>query len=89
MKQKKTYVAPGLTVVQFRAERGYAASGDFTINGTAQYLDAAINSELARMNAENGNIGDDFAAGYFDNVDETNPTGSWVYTGSGAGGTWF
>lgn len=86
MKQKKTYVAPGLTVVQFRAERGYAAS-KFTLNGTAQYLDAAINAELTRMGAEDGNIGNDFAAGYFDNVDETTPTGSWVYTGNGT--NWF
>ena len=89
MKQKKKYVAPELTVVQFHAEHGYAASGDFTFSGTAQYIDAAVNAELARLNAEDGDVGNEFAAGYFDNVDETNPTGSWVYTGNGAGGTWF
>lgn len=29
--EKKHYIAPGLTVVSFRTERGYAASQDFLL----------------------------------------------------------
>lgn len=29
--EKKHYIAPGLTVVSFRTERGYAASRDFLL----------------------------------------------------------
>lgn len=87
MKQKKKYVAPELTVVQFHAERGYAASN--SVFSAAQQLDALLEDEIHRANAE-GSIGNDFAAGYFDNVDETNPTGNWVYDpNGGAGGNWF
>ena len=40
MKTKKEYIAPELTAVEFKAERGYAASGDllhifFPMNDTS------------------------------------------------------
>lgn len=86
MKQKQKYEAPGLTVVQFKAELGFATSGVFA---ATQQLDALIEDEITRANAAGG-IGNEFAAGYFDNEDMTNPTGSWVYdNGGGAGGSWF
>lgn len=85
MKQKQKYVAPGLTVVQFKAERGYAESN--AVFGAAQQINMMLEDQITMQMQSSG---DEFAAGYFENVDETNPTGNWVYDGNGgAGGTWF
>ncbi len=84
MKQKKKYVAPELTVVQFHAEHGYAASNEFTYY--ADYLNNQIQMQLADGSLADNDGSGNFAAGYMDNEDYTNnPTNGWQY---GAGG-WF
>ena len=85
MKQKQKYVAPGLTVVQFKAERGFAESNK--IFGAAQQINMMIDDQITMQMQD---ADKEFTAGYFDNQDMSNPTGNWVYDGNGgAGGSWF
>ena len=85
MKQKQKYVAPGLTVVEFRTERGFADSGN-PIFSAAQQINA-MTDEMVQQQVLSSQ---ELSAGYFENQDMTNPTGNWVYDGNGgAGGTWF
>lgn len=79
---KKQYIAPDLTAVVFRAERGYAASADNTVDAVAQQLnrwkdltDQQIMGEVDDQNlwaasqdvAGIGNETDGLQAGYFGN----------------------
>lgn len=84
MKQKKKYVAPELTVVQFHAERGYAASvtawnAAQTINTYVDQMmvDQALLDDQNQLTAANLDMSD--------NDQYTAPTGSWQYGGGG----WF
>lgn len=75
-KEKLKYEAPSLTSVVFRAEMGYAASfNEF------QVINQLMPEDLASMDVRN-----EFNAGQFTNVDQTQPSGNWVYTEQG---TWF
>ncbi len=85
MKQKKKYVAPELTVVQFHAEVGYAASLE---SWSASQVANTINDAIAQQALldEEGN----FSAGtMIGSEDHTSDGGSsdWHYMGDGL--TWF
>lgn len=78
MKKKLKYEAPVLTAVEFRTERGFAFSFAPASNEFTQALEQEVLMQL--------NSSTEFNAGQFTNVDQTNPSGSWVYTEEG---TWF
>ena len=85
MKQKKKYVAPELTVVQFHAERGYASSVVNNLFEASQQIDMLLQNEVdhAAQQADG-----EFAAGYFQEGNTTG--GGWVYDPNGGeGGSWF
>ncbi len=75
MKEKLKYEAPVLTTVEFRTESGYALS---TFN-MEQVITESV--DLGYL-AEN-----EFNAGQFTNVDQSDPSGAWVYSGDGS--SWF
>lgn len=76
MKEKLKYEAPALTAVEFRTERGFAESlPKFA-------ADQLIMEEIHLSQLSNS----EFNAGQFTNVDQTSPSGSWVYTEEGG---WF
>ena len=79
---KKQYIAPDLTAVVFRAERGYAASADNTVDAVANQLNqwaAQTQQEvMGTVDDQNlwaesqdvagiGNAEDGLQAGYFGN----------------------
>lgn len=84
-KVKKAYIAPLLTVVEFRAERGYEGSAAITWETPAQQINMFISAEMemADQRDANGNL----AAGYMgEQEDHSNDvSGSWSY----ANGSWF
>lgn len=85
MKQKKTYVAPGLTVVQFRMERGYAASmTEWSVSQVA----STINDQLAQQALldEENNLAAASMDGQFDYTN-AGASSDWHYTGNGS--SWF
>jgi hypothetical protein len=89
-KEKKNYESPQLTVVEFRVERGFAASDTDPQNyvmGASQaindYLDAEMAMRVANQDASGNVIASDMAR----NEDHTNDGGSsnWQYSNGG----WF
>ncbi len=84
-KNQKIYVAPQLTVVEFRMERGFA---DSTLLIQAQQtIDSYITNEVIQMQmgqTENGNV---VASGMNGNVDmsDAGSSSAWQY----ANGGWF
>lgn len=86
-KNKKIYEAPLLTVVEFRTEKGFAASDDNYIVNSQQaiqaFIDKEIHSQVMGMTTENGVV----AATMEGNEDHTNAGGgtSWQYSNGG----WF
>lgn len=77
MKEKLKYEAPALTTVEFRTEMGFAQSM-LTFN-----MDQVITESM-----DLGYLGDnEFNAGQFTNVDQSEPSGAWVYSGDGS--SWF
>ena len=76
MKEKLKYEAPVLTAVEFRTEMGFAQSVVFNME------------QVITESMDLGYLGDnEFNAGQFTNVDQTEPTGAWVYSGNGS--SWF
>ncbi len=84
-KNQKIYVAPQLTVVEFRMERGFA---DSTLLIQAQQtIDSYITNEVIQMQmgqTENGNV---VASSMNSNVDmsDAGSSSAWQY----ANGGWF
>lgn len=80
MKQKrKDYLPPRLTVVAFQTEQGH--TGSF---GSHQEIQTYTDPLLQILGNE---VNGEFAAGWFDNSDQSNPTQStgWQY----GNGDWF
>lgn len=84
-KEKNTYIPPILTVVEFKTERGYAASADVVWNA-AQEINMFVAAE-SDMTAGNDGSDGNMAAGYLGgNEDHSNDaSGSWSYSN----GSWF
>ncbi len=85
-KEKNTYMPPILTVVEFKTERGYAASGDAVWNA-AQQINMFVAAESDMVGQNDGSDGN-MAAGYLGgNEDHSSDGGgsSWSY----ANGRWF
>ena len=82
MEKRKTYVAPLLTTVEFRTERGYA----FSAFEATQQINNLVEQELVMQAAQNDGSGN-LVAGYLDgNEDHSNDgSGNWQY----ANGGWF
>ncbi len=86
-KVKKAYIAPLLTVVEFRTERGYEGSAAITWETPAQQINMFIMTEsgmITEEHDENGNL----AAGYMGGQEDHSGDGSssnWSY----ANGGWF
>ena len=51
-KIKKKYTAPGLTVVSFRTERGFAESGVYVFNGWAAGINDQLGQEIEMINVD-------------------------------------
>ncbi len=87
MKLKKDYIAPGLTVVSFKMEQGYASS---VVLATLGQLQIGIENELDRTNLY---MGDQMAD--ITNGGETNgyfgygASGEGTYGDDGHGDNWF
>ena len=47
MERKKTYIAPELTIVQIKAERGYAASVQESVNNFNKFENEQIENDQA------------------------------------------
>ena len=47
MERKKTYIAPELTIVQIKAERGYAASVQESVNNFNRFENEQIENDQA------------------------------------------
>lgn len=86
-KVKKAYIAPLLTVVEFRAERGYEGSAAITWETPAQQINMFIMTESGMMTEQNDGTDGNLAAGYLGGQeDHTNDvSGNWSY----ANGSWF
>lgn len=77
-KKIANYEAPRLTVVEFRTERGYAASSFGPVQTVQIYADALQREiDLANQDASGNLVG-----GYMDGaaIDNSNPTeGGWTF----------
>ena len=86
-KVKKAYIAPLLTVVEFRAERGYGASTDSLVISSAQSIQLFIDQEVAAQ--QMGNVDDNqVIAGVMGGNEDHSNAGSgsaWQYSDGG----WF
>ena len=82
MKNKLTYLAPDIIVVEFCPERGYQAS---TLNFAQEKIQTFMDQQLDEVG--NTTRDGEVAAGYFQNVDQTDATISsgWQYSDGG----WF
>lgn len=85
-KEKKNYESPQLTVVEFRVERGFAASGNLALKAT-NAINAYVDAEMAIQVANQDDNGNVIAADMAGNEDYTNVGGSsgWQYSNGG----WF
>ena len=86
-KVKKAYIAPLLTVVEFRAERGYEGSAAaFTWETPAQQINMFISAEMEMAGQNDGSDGN-LAAGYLEGKEDhsNDVSGNWSY----ANGSWF
>ncbi len=86
-KNQKIYVAPQLTVVEFRMERGFADSENPLLIQAQQTIDSYITNEVIQMQmgqTENGNV---VASGMNGNVDmsDAGSSSAWQYSNGG----WF
>ena len=83
-KVKKAYIAPLLTVVEFRAERGYAISTFEAAQQINMYVDQFMLDE-GSMN--DGSSDGNLAAGYLGGQENhsNDVSGNWSY----ANGSWF
>ena len=86
-KEKKNYESPQLTVVEFRVERGFAASTDNIVYNAAQNLNLTLETEMLIQAAKKDSHGNIIAAEMEGNVDNSNAGGSssWEYSNGG----WF
>lgn len=86
-KGKKNYESPQLTVVEFRVERGFAASTDNIVFNAAQNLNLTLETEMLIQAAKKDSHGNIIAAEMEGNVDNSNAGGSssWQYSNGG----WF
>ena len=82
-KAKKAYIAPLLTVVEFKAERGYAQSG-FVMEASA-INDYLVFQESQILVADQESHGEVVASGFGANVDQATGGSSWQYSN----GSWF
>ena len=86
-KEKNTYIPPILTVVEFKTERGYAASGDNLIINSQQAIQLFIDKEVAAQ--QMGDVDDNqVVAGVMGGNEDHSNAGSgsaWQYSDGG----WF
>lgn len=83
-KNKQNYVAPGLTVVEFRVEKGYAAS-NLSVFSAQQHIQMFLENQTELDMGNDGNL----AAGYMEGGMEDHTD---AYSGSGweyQNGGWF
>ena len=83
-KVKKAYIAPLLTVVEFRTERGYEGS---LIMNASMRINEVVDQEMAIHVAQANENGEAVGAQMYGNEDYSNPGGSsnWQYSNGG----WF
>jgi len=88
-KEKNTYITPLLTVVEFKAERGFAVSANVFDPGmqAAQAINDFIDEERTIRVAQQNGFGEAVGGQMLGNEDYTNPSGSsnWQYSNGG----WF
>ena len=82
-KVKKAYIAPLLTVVEFRAERGYAISTFEAAQQINMYVDQFMLDEGQMNDGSDGNLAAGYLGGQEDHSNDV--SGSWSY----ANGSWF
>lgn len=85
-KEKNTYITPLLTVVEFKTERGYAASENLVMNAS-MCIDEFVDEQMAIHVAQANENGEAVGAQMYGNEDYSNPGGSsnWQYSNGG----WF
>ena len=83
-KVKKAYIAPLLTVVEFRTERGYEGS---LIMNASMRINEVVDQEMAIHVAQANENGEAVGAQMYGNEDYSNVGGSsnWQYSNGG----WF
>lgn len=89
-KEKNRYITPLLTVVEFKAERGYGASGEPGLRGTAQQLQMMTESMIyTEVTASDLSSNNRLVAGYLDDGGSSNSSASdWAGSAIGTG-SWF
>lgn len=88
-KEKNTYITPILTVVEFKAERGFAVSANVFDPGmqAAQAINDFIDEERSIQVAQQNGFGEAVGGQMLGNEDHSNAGGSsaWQYSNGG----WF
>lgn len=84
-KNRQNYEAPALTVVEFRIERGFAASS--LMLSSSQRINSFVDENLTIVMGQQNANQEPIGAGMNGNIDMTNPGGSsaWQYSNGG----WF
>lgn len=85
-KEKNTYITPLLTVVEFKTERGYAASG-LLVENASMRINEFVDEQMAIQVAQANENGEAVGADMYRNEDYSNVGGSsnWQYSNGG----WF
>lgn len=87
-KEKNTYITPLLTVVEFKTERGYADSAEFTWQTPAQQINMFIMTESGMITEQNDGSDGNLAAGYMEGQEDHSNAANgstWSYSN----GSWF
>lgn len=87
-KEKNTYITPLLTVVEFKTERGYAASDSgLLVENASMRISEFVDEQMAIQVAQANENGEAVGAQMYGNEDYSNVGGSsnWQYSNGG----WF
>lgn len=87
-KEKNTYITPLLTVVEFKTERGYAASDSgLLVENASMRINEFVDEQMAKQVAQANENGEAVGAQMYENEDYSNVGGSsnWQYSNGG----WF
>lgn len=87
-KDKKTYITPLLTVVEFKTERGYAQSeNENLVMNASMRINEFVDEQMAIQVADANENGEAVGAQMYGNEDYSNVGGSsnWQYSNGG----WF
>ena len=87
-KEKNTYITPLLTVVEFKTERGYAASDSgLLVENASMRINEFVDEQMVKHVAQANENGEAVGAQMYENEDYSNVGGSsnWQYSNGG----WF